>query len=449
MRILYVHHTLPPDSFAGSEIYHYRLAQAMAPQHEVMILYREANPALPEYALREREELGMTVFAINNTFKECTSFEMTYRNRDIERRFDELLTRLQPQIVHFGHVTCLSTGLPAVARHHGARVFMTVHDFWLLCQRGQLLRRDYSLCSGPTPSECSSCLADQMTLSPRTKQAARLAGAYLDFATSPFLRRLASWYSIAHLWLSREAKEAYWKRADEIQTLFDSVDCFISPSEFLRGVFIKHGVPEDKIIYSQNGLEKNFLASYERTSSAILRLGYIGSVMPSKGLHVLLEAMKRVKGDNISLTVHGAFQTYHGDATYESQIRRLLAQPRVTYAGHFEHGLLGRILSDIDVLVVPSVWYENAPLTIQEAFEAGIPVVASDLGGMREYVTDGTDGLLFKPGSSDHLARVLEKLVADRDLVNLLARGTIPQKSVSENADELGTLYRNYLDKRR
>lgn len=445
MRILYIHHTLPPDSFAGSEIYQYRLAQAMSKRHDVSIIYREADAAAPEYQIRERLEPGLRIFAINNTFKECTSFEMTYRNVAIEERIGDLIKSLDPEVVHFGHVTCLSTELPATARRRGARVFMTLHDFWLLCQRGQLVRRDYSICSGPTPTGCSTCLADQIAVGPRTKQAAHVAGKYLRFAASPPLRRLAQWYARMNLAFSREAKDAIRKRTISIRGAIDAVDCFFSPSRFLRDYFIGAGVPPDKISFLRLGLDKSFLAQYRRTSSPTLRLAYVGSIMATKGLHVLLEAMRLLHGEDVSLGVHGSFQPFHGDATYEARTRPLLQQPRVTFAGPFRHDELGRILSDVDVLVVPSVWYENSPLTIQEAFEAGIPVIASDLGGMKELVSHGKNGLLFSPGSPADLARRIRTLTGDRALLSRLASGAPQQKAIAENACELEVIYRDYL----
>jgi len=448
MRILYVHHTLPPDSFAGSEIYHDGLARAMARRNEVAFLYRESDPRLPECFVRVREPARPRIYALNNTFRDCDSFELTYRNPAIERRFAELLEEVQPEVVHFGHLTCLSTSLPGIARRRGACVFMTLHDFWLLCQRGQLLRRDYALCDGPSAAGCALCLADQIALSPRAKQASRLAGRYLRFAESRALRRLAYWYSIVHMRLNRSARSAIETRTAAVQEVFETVDGFISPSRFLRDRYIQSGVPAEKIVASQNGLSKSFLSSYRRTASSRLRIGYIGSIIPSKGLHILLEAVERFSADRLMLTVHGAFQPYHGDASYEGRLRPMLEKPNVRYAGPFERSALGSILSEIDVLVVPSTWYENAPVTIQEAFEAGIPVIAADHGGMRESVTDGTDGLLFAPGSATDLARVIGRLAADRSLVEKLSRGTRPQKSVEENVEELERLYAGCLARR-
>ena len=448
MRILYVHHTLPPDSHAGSEIYHHRIAAAMAERHDVGILYREANAEQEEYAVSERAEGALRVFAINNSFKDCTSFELTYRNPGIEERVRRLLEALKPEIVHFGHVTCLSTGLPGLAREQGARVFMTLHDFWLLCQRGQLLRRDYALCDGPSTSGCALCLADQISLGAGTKRAAQIAGRYLRFAESPVLRRLASAYARTRLSLNRGARGAIDRRTERIRDLFDAVDRFISPSQFLRDFFVKSGLPSGKIVVSDNGLDKSFLASYKRVASDVLRLGYVGSIIPSKGLHVLLEAMEMLALDRVTLSIHGGFQSYHGDATYEPQIRSLLARlPKVHLDGPFEPSELGSVLSSIDVLVVPSIWYENSPLTIHEAFEAGIPVIAAELGGMREFVVHGKNGLLFKARSSDELASRIRMLLDDRSLLGALAAGAVPQKSLDANVRELETLYTEVLQK--
>ena len=113
---------------------------------------------------------------------------------------------------------------------------------------------------------------------------------------------------------------------------------------------------------------------------------------------------------------------------------------RILFCGRFENDRIAKILSEIDVLVVPSLWYENSPLTIHEAFLARVPVVAAGLGGMAEFVQDGANGLHFEFGSSEDLYRKLTMLERDRSLIARLDRFPAV-KTIQENAVELEHLY--------
>ena len=129
-----------------------------------------------------------------------------------------------------------------------------------------------------------------------------------------------------------------------------------------------------------------------------LRLGFLGSLMVSKAPHVLLEAVGRLPRGAVSVDLFGSYSAYHGDDRYRHQLEPLLKQDGVMVHGAIAHDRVAQALSSIDVLVVPSIWPENSPLVIQEAFLAGVPVVASRIGGIPEAIDDGRNGLLFRAG---------------------------------------------------
>jgi glycosyltransferase involved in cell wall biosynthesis len=128
---------------------------------------------------------------------------------------------------------------------------------------------------------------------------------------------------------------------------------------------------------------------------------------------------------------------------YTARLRRLSRRdPRVQLAGEY-HGQaeLTDILRSLDVVVVPSLWYENSPNVILEAFAHGTPVIASNLGGMAELVEDGVNGLVFEPGNAGDLARQLRRLLTEPDLLQRLQAGIQPVKSVAQEMDELEAIY--------
>jgi glycosyltransferase involved in cell wall biosynthesis len=147
-----------------------------------------------------------------------------------------------------------------------------------------------------------------------------------------------------------------------------------------------------------------------------------------------------------TLTIHGNLQRFK---PIVKQLRRLAkGDERITFAGPFKREEVGQVLSQMDVLVVPSRWYENAPLVICEAFASGMPVVATNLGTMPELVKHEENGLLFDLDDVEGLARQLRRLGEEPGLLERLRAGIGPVKTVEENVDELEALYGELLDKK-
>jgi glycosyltransferase involved in cell wall biosynthesis len=177
----------------------------------------------------------------------------------------------------------------------------------------------------------------------------------------------------------------------------------------------------------------------DRVRDDRLRVAYIGSVIPSKGAHVLVEAVQMLDPELVQLDVHGEAFPWHGDAGYPERLRRLdRGTHRITQHGRYEPGELPRILADVDVLVVPGLWFETFCLTIREGFLAGIPVVASRLGAMAEAIEHDVTGLLVEPGDAADLARALLRFIDDPTLADRLA-------SAPKSIDDSGAMVARYL----
>src|SRR5436309_2722012 len=145
MKIVQVIHGFPPENMAGSEVYTFQLSRELLNHHEVCVFHRIADPSRPEYEIERGEYDGVPVCRINNTFRNLKSFVDTYRNELIGRKFGELLNEIKPDIVHFGHVTCLSTTCISDAKQRNIPIVYTLHDYWLLCPRGQFVKRDMTI----------------------------------------------------------------------------------------------------------------------------------------------------------------------------------------------------------------------------------------------------------------------------------------------------------------
>ena len=114
--------------------------------------------------------------------------------------------------------------------------------------------------------------------------------------------------------------------------------------------------------------------------------------------------------------------------------------------GRYEHHEVGRILGEVNVVVVPLIWYENAPLVIREAFLAKKPVVTATFGGMREWIQDGVNGLLFRPRDVRDLRRTLERFITDPSLLEKLSQHFPPVQSIAADAEAIEGYYRKLID---
>ena len=212
-------------------------------------------------------------------------------------------------------------------------------------------------------------------------------------------------------------------RTEFLRKRIDRVDAILAPTELMRDMLVANGMPADRIRVSPYSIDLSAfeaVRSEHRASTNGVRFGYIGTINPPKGLHVMLEAFRRL-GPEVSATLEIVGDPRR-DAGYFDKLCSLAAgDPRIRFAGGIPNERVPERLTHIDAQIVPSTWYENAPLTIYSAQAAGVPVIASNLGGMAEVVGDRENGLLFEPGDADALASQMRTMVSEPQLVERAA----------------------------
>jgi glycosyltransferase involved in cell wall biosynthesis len=234
------------------------------------------------------------------------------------------------------------------------------------------------------------------------------------------------------------------ERHDVVCDGYASCDLVIAPSRFLRQKLLDTGrFDPQKLVYSDYGTLADHVRPLQRarTPDTAVRIGYVGSLLWYKGVDLLVRAMQRLAGTGAELHIHGEFRPA-ADA-YHAQLADLAAAcgDAVVFHGRFDNRELARVYESFDVLVVPSIWFENSPITIHESFLFRTPVLTSDIGGMAELVRDGVDGLHFGAGDVDDLAAKLARLAAEPDLLARLTH--FPHvKSMEEDAREMEVRYR-------
>lgn len=177
-----------------------------------------------------------------------------------------------------------------------------------------------------------------------------------------------------------------------------------------------------------------------RDSGSTLCIGYVGQIDPIKGMDVLVRAFQLIPAQMpVELRVYGDLSK--NPRFTEALLQISAGSPKIKFMGPFERSELGRVLSLIDVVAVPSVWYENTPLAIAEAFAAGKPVIATNLGGMSEMVEHGVNGLLFERGDVYGLSRAIQQMVSEPMLLARLRQGIKPVRTIEDEIEDLLHMY--------
>ncbi|HUR34414.1 MAG TPA: glycosyltransferase [Vicinamibacterales bacterium] len=423
MRVLLVVHGFPPQAQGGSEIYADAHARALHSRFgdDVVVLTRENDRSRPEYSRRDTNYHGVHVVWVNNTFRQVRSFEESYANGAVADIASALIAEVRPDVAHVHHLTCLSSFIPERLAAAGVPAFMTLHDYWLLCHRGQLLDRDCQVCHAAV-NGCGRCVDDGATGPPAIGAAAALVRRF-EPAFPRAARQLvrATGTRLSGLLADPGASAAAAaSRSIHMRNAVANITRFFAPSAHLRDRFVAAGYGSERIELSRYGFVTDGWQRTRAHRSGPLRLGFVGSLMVSKAPHLLLEAAARLPAGRVTVDLFGAPVPYHGDDSYCVRLERWLSSPGVHVHGNVPHELMGRIFESFDVLVVPSIWPENSPLVIQEAFLAGVPVVASRTGGIPELVRHEENGLLVEPGDVEGLRRALLRLLDEPGLLERL-----------------------------
>ena len=419
----------------GAELYAWELYQAMrtSSEFESIFLARVDSPILHPGTPFGTIDGDSNQYLFYTNSSDFDSFYGTLRNKEIlTKAFHEFLLAHQPDIVHLQHTFFLGYDIIRQIKNTlpNTPIVYTLHEFLPICfHNGQMIRtQSYERCTTSSPRRCSECFPH---LSPQT----------------------------------------FFMRKRFIQSHLSLVDLFLTPSRFLLERYREWGIPSEKIRYEPNGRRLPPPLPDTDTRRRRNRLGYFGQLSPYKGIDVLLTAMKLLgeqesepsnqlsrrsrrgterdaeessyRTSDVHLWIHGANVEIQS-GTFQNNFRALIEATKhnVTLVGRYEPAELPRLMANIDWVVMPSIWWENAPLVIQEAFQYGRPVICSDIGGMAEHVTHGVNGLHFRVGDPLSLAQTIRQAVDTPGLWEKLRAG-IPK--VYQLEDQVATLTKLYL----
>jgi glycosyltransferase involved in cell wall biosynthesis/SAM-dependent methyltransferase len=352
------------------------------------------------------------------------------------------LRKVQPDVVHVCHLISHTTALLEVTQRMGIPTFATLTDFFGLCYNNVLENAKGDLCAGPDARK-ANCVACYLKLEGSRRNADFLA----KLANLPVIRPIVS-RALADLGrgenrpfvISGFAPNDIVMRAGILRQAMGVYREAIAPTLFLKNAYERNGFPTP-IRISPFGIEIDRAPKPPRPAGIAVRLGFIGQIAPHKGVHLMLDALRRCDGKGLSLTIWGSVEQA---PAYVERLRGQAQALPVTFRGAIPRNELVDALRSIDYLVIPSTWYENSPLILLQSLATHTPPIVSDVPGMTEFVKHGSNGFHFERGNVESLARMLRTVADDPDLVTRLSAATSYDRTPADMAKDVARMYADH-----
>ncbi|MGA2628273.1 MAG: glycosyltransferase family 4 protein [Candidatus Bathyarchaeia archaeon] len=396
MRVLYLVHQFFPKHYTGTERFTLSLAHQVSRMGHLptVITYERDSriegfsPISEDILIKQYTYQGVNVICFAHS-KQPPNLEMF--DSSIEKAFNKL--DIKCDIVHLCHPMWLSS-IAKECKQRSIPVVFTITDAWLLCPRS-LVDVHFKLCDGPKRGK--KCITN-----------------------CNLHRKIANRYQ-------------------EALSLFNSVDELTTSSKFTASLFKRNGWKR-RVRLVGHSIDYNYVRKTHNDREASVSFGYMGTIDWHKGLHVLINAFKKVKASNVKLNVYGSLRDnpQYGNDIYQTA----KDDPRIRFKGPFDIVNSADVMNNISALVVPSVYYDNYPLVTLMSLAYNTPVIGSDIGGIPEIISDGKNGFLFKPGSSEELASLIERIAAKPEILKRLRENIVSPRRVEEEALDYENIYR-------
>lgn len=444
MKVLQVPFAFYPDVVGGTEVYVEALAQRLAECGVESVI---AAPAARE-TVEEHAGLRVRRYGLN---EEISDLRDLYGEGDpmAAVSFERVLDEERPAVVHLHAQTRgVSLRMLRAARRRRIPVVYTYHTPTATCQRGTLLRWGSEVCDGVMAEcLCTACALDGRGVN-------RLAAHALAAVPAAAGQLCGRAGMRGGIWTAVRARELTALRQRCAREFLAEADHIVAVCEWVRAVLLRNDVPAEKITLSRQGLCQEPCRARAETgkpkaegdiAEPPLRIAFFGRLDRTKGVDVLVRAVRGLPTMKLSADVYGIAQGAVGEA-YADSLRQLAASdPRINFRSSVPASRVVETLRGYDLLAVPSQWLETGPMVVLEAFAAGVPVLGSHLGGIAELVRDGVDGLLVEAAQEADWTAALRGLVVDRRRLDALRANIRPPRTMTAAAGEMAVLYRRLV----
>jgi glycosyltransferase involved in cell wall biosynthesis len=338
----------------------------------------------------------------------------------------------------------VSDRLIDAAREHGAKIVFTYHTPTVSCVRGTMMELGRTPCNGLLDvHRCTACVLQKHGVPPLIRDV-------LAFIPPAFGKALGRGGLAGGLFTALRMSALVGTGVHRFEGLMKNVDRIVAVCDWVADVLRINGLPEAKLTLCRQGLPSRpvfFTSTVPPATFArdgMLRLGYFGRLDPTKGIDLLIEALRRVPDGKVRFAIHGVRQP--GSEAFAARLERAAtADHRISLEPALPAHMVVDTMRGCDFVVVPSRWLETGPLVVLESFAAGTPVLGARLGGIAELVTDGIDGMLLAPDDPSAWSTAIAELAGNTDRVSQLRAGVRPPRTMDDVANEMAALYRSML----
>lgn len=456
-RVLLTVHKFFPDHKAGTEVLTLKVAQELQQRgYQVKVLTADPPDVDARYAtgpmVRDIEYGGIPVQVLGESLRlSGYTYDHEFYHPAMKQQAKALICEFKPDIMHVFHAQNLSAAIVESAQECNIPAVFSSTDFWFVCPVVQLKRPDGTVCRGPGEGgkNCLSCYTPHLI--PSQEQlieavARRVPGTdKLLHACGPIgnlaKKVLHTGYSASKL---PAARSSTLRRPEVLKGLANQFKRIMVPTRLMRDIFIENGIDESLITLVPFGIDTAPLEPFqEKAPSPALRVGFIGTLFEHKGPDLLLDAFNLLPaGADAELNIYGDTQQFPDYGAWLLNRANGRHRDKIHFHGTFPNDALGSVLQKLDVLVVPSRWYENTPLVIQSSLATKTPLIVTNLGGMAEIIQHERNGLLFDLNSVTSLHRQLMRLLEDRLLLKQLRDNIEPERTIPQMVDDIETVYR-------
>lgn len=423
-----------PQQIAGTEVYVQSLAKALAKTGTGSVVL------IPNYHSAEDEHYsyeGVQVIKYAEPSVTDRALMAGERAPDGLKNFERILKEISPAVVHF-HELGGSNGITHYhvksAKKNGFRTVMTFHIAKYSCRTGTLMYMNSAHCDGLIKvAKCSRCRMHDMGMS-------KLTSSLLAGAASVFYRlgydtgqwKNSAGTALRYPFIIRELKESLY-------ALQENCDMLVPVADWYYKVLAANGIRENKMQVIHQALPHEYKSDPSaKPVHSTLRMVFVGRINHFKGILTLIKAMKNITAGKVSLDIYGSST----EENYFNQCKEASAgMNNISWKGTLEPGNVINTIQQYDLFCLPSEVCEMSPLVIREAFAAGVPVLASDVYGNAEQITEGKNGRLFRFKDKADLEKKINELISDPIRIT----GTQPQRSFDDAAAEYTKLYQQIL----